>query len=185
MITHALRLLASCLIVITIVGCKASAPQSCRDNSGCSPVQYCAFTPGLCGKGKRAGTCRQRPRACDGLYRPVCGCDKRVYANECEASAAGIDLSVAGGCNDEPRLRDWIGCGARFCDAHKNYCEIILSDVLEPPTDHTCKPLPPACVPQGDVARSCSCFPRETRCVSFCGYIDNRGVKGFHLTCRL
>ncbi len=76
--------------------------------------------------------------------------------------------------------------GPRFCDARKSYCEIVLSDVFELPTDYACKPLPAACVPDGDVARPCDCFPKGTRCGSFCGHLPSGGgVEGFHLTCRL
>jgi hypothetical protein len=57
--------------------------------------------------------------------------------------------------------------------------------VFELPTDYTCKPLPPACVPEGDVARACDCFPAGTRCGSFCGHVPTGGIDGFHLTCRL
>ena len=83
------------------------------------------------------------------------------------------------------RPRDRIACGPKLCDARASYCEIVLSDVAVPPTDYTCKPLPAACVPDGDRARPCDCFPKGTRCLSFCGYIESEGVEGFHLTCRL
>jgi hypothetical protein len=173
------------VLALALVGCKGGAPRSCRDNAQCAADQYCAFSPGLCGKGKRPGVCRPRPRTCDGPYQPVCGCDQRVYANACAASSAGVDLAVGGGCPSELRPHEWLACGARYCAARKEYCEIILSDVPDPPTDYTCKPLPSACIPEGDVARTCSCFPAETRCRSFCGYLDSGGVQGFHLTCRL
>ena len=179
------RRLASWLFaVLTVAACKPTAPQACLNNIACAPDQYCDFTPGLCGQGKRPGICRPRPRACDGAYRPVCGCDRRVYPSECAARAAGVDLAVNGGC-DGDRPRDWLSCGAHFCDARRDYCEIVLSDVPEPPTDFTCKPLPPACRPVGNTPPSCRCFPRGTRCLSFCGPSDSGGIPGFHLTCRL
>jgi hypothetical protein len=155
---------------------------ACRAPSDCAVDDYCDFTPGLCGKGRRPGTCRPRARDCSAASSLVCGCDGRTYDSECAAHAAGIDLAVAGGCKGR---RDWIACGAHFCDAHVSYCEIVLSDVLEPPTDFTCKPLPTACLPREGVAPSCSCFPPGTRCLSFCGPMDTGGgVPGFHLTCR-
>lgn len=151
--------------------------------SDCAPEEYCAFTPRLCGKGKRPGVCRRKPSACGDAYGPVCGCDRKVYGSACEANAAGIDLAVNGGC--AAKVPDWIACGPTFCNARTHYCEIVLSDVFELPTDSTCKPLPPACVPEGGAARTCDCFPEGTRCRSFCGHLENGGVAGFHLTCRL
>jgi hypothetical protein len=105
-----------------------------------------------------------------------------VYDTECAAHAAGVDLDVNGACRE--RVADWMPCGPRFCDAKTSYCELVLSDVAELPTDHTCKPLPTACL-DAAAARSCACFPPGTRCGTFCGAFDTGGVPGFHLTCRL
>ena len=137
-------------------------------------------------RGLRPGTCRPRPASCDVAYSPVCGCDRRAYGSECEANLAGVDLNVNDGCF-EKSPRDWISCGERFCDARSHYCEIVLSDVFELPTDYTCKPLPPACIPDAGSARSCDCFPRGTRSLDWCGHIvsGEHGLSGFHLTCRL
>lgn len=152
--------------------------------AACAPDEFCAFDRRLCGKGARPGQCQKRPTDCRAeRYAPVCGCDGKIRATECEAHAAGSDLDVNGACRE--LVPDWITCGARLCDAHTSYCEIVLSDVVDPPTDYTCKPLPPACVPEGGVARSCDCFPAGTRCLSFCGYTETGGLAGFHLTCRL
>jgi hypothetical protein len=166
----------------------AALAGGCRDHAAsespaCAADEYRAYEPALCGKGKRPGKCRPKPTACDGAAAPVCGCDGKVYPSECAAHAAGVDLDVNGRCH--ATIRDFIPCGPRFCDARTSYCEIVLSDVVEPPTDSTCKPLPPSCRPDGDVTRACSCFPARTRCLSFCGQVPTGGVAGFHLTCRL
>ena len=180
------------LALITVTSCRtrsvstdhdAGAARACTTNAACAPTEYCAFEPRLCGKGARPGVCRARPLECHEAYAPVCGCDGKIARSECEAHAAGIDLDVNGRCPE--RVPGWIACGARLCDAHTSYCEIILSDVVELPTDYTCKPLPPACVPQGDIAQKCSCFPAGTRCSSFCGNIPTGPLDGLRLTCRL
>jgi hypothetical protein len=172
-------------LVALVVACRKAAPQTraCTSNGACAASEYCAFEPRLCGKGKSPGTCKPRPSACRDPVAPVCGCDGKIHATECEAHAAGIDLDVNGRCRDT--VPDWVACGPTLCDAHTRYCEIVLSDVAELPTDFTCKPLPTACLPEGGTARTCACFPRGTRCGSFCGVTETGGLSGFHLTCRL
>lgn len=162
----------------------AATERTCRTNEECRADEWCTFTPGLCGKGKTLGRCRARPSSCDGVaHSPVCGCDGAVFDHECAAHARGVDLAANGGCRAQ--VKDWIACGPRFCDARVAYCEIVLSDVFELPSDYACRALPPACRPDGGVAATCDCFPQGTRCLSFCGPIESAGLSGFHLTCRL
>src|SRR5262245_35401392 len=174
-----------------LVGCESAAREPQRATAAlvscggqaCAAGEYCAYEPGLCGKGKRPGRCTPVPTDCGAAHAPVCGCDHEVYANACEVHARGVDLDVNGGCRE--RIPDWIACGPRYCDARTSYCEIVFSDVVELPTDSRCKPLPASCLPDGAAARDCSCFPAGTDCLSFCGPIRTGGLSGFHLTCRL
>jgi len=161
-----------------------SPPANCTGAAACGAAQYCDFQPGLCGAGKAPGSCASRPPKCAATYDPVCACDHRVYDNECVARAAGVDLDVNGGC--KTLLANYAACGGHFCDTRRSYCEIVLSDVTELPSDYTCKPFPPSCQVGGGAAPDCSCFPAGTRCLSFCGPIETAsGVPGLHLTCRL
>lgn len=163
----------------------AIAPATtCRATADCSPDEVCEFTPGLCGKGKKPGACREKPGACIEMYAPVCGCDGRAYESECAAHAAGVDISTAGGCKDT--IPGWAACGGRYCDVTTSYCEIFLSDVPEPPTDYFCRPLPASCLPVDGASRGCECFPPGTRCGSFCGPLPTApgAMTGFHLTCQ-
>lgn len=112
----------------------------------------------------------------------MCGCDGKIYDDECDAHAHGVDPDVMGGCKGT--VADFVPCGAHYCDARTSYCEIYLSDVLEPPPDHACRPLPSACLPNAARPPSCDCFPAETPCLSFCGPMWTPGIQGFHLTCQ-
>src|ERR1700722_7533946 len=124
-----------------VLAAAIDASIGCHDNWRCGPDQYCAFQPGLCGKGEKAGSCRSRPAVCPGsVIAPVCGGDRNIYESECEAHTKGVDLAVMGQCGG--RMPDWIPCGKQFCDVRRDYCAIYLSDVFDLPTDYFCRPLP-------------------------------------------
>jgi hypothetical protein len=178
------RTIALALLLALVGGChlrSGDRPIACGTATPCAPSQYCDYDTDLCGKSKRPGICKPRPKHCD-HYEPVCGCDGKVYGSLCEAAAAGVDASVNGGCRE--RVPDWIPCGGRFCEARTSYCEIVLSDVFEWPSDYVCRPLPTECAPMRTSAPDCGCFPRGTKCLSFCGVVDTAGVAGFRMTCR-
>lgn len=159
-----------------------AAELGCHDNQGCAAGEFCAFSPGLCGKGQAPGKCRPKPAGCAKSYEPVCACSGKVYDNACAARAAGDDLDVMGQCKQA--IPDYAACGAHYCDARKSYCEIYLSDVFDLPTDHFCRPLPEACKSHSGRKPGCDCFPKDTLCLGFCGPLATGGVDTFHLTCQ-
>jgi hypothetical protein len=184
----AARVLLALVVVLAGASCRRKTSDAggggCLSNAACPADQYCAFSPGLCGRGPTPGACRPRPAACGAERSLVCGCDGVVYENECAAQVAGVDLAVMGGC--KATLADWAPCGPRFCDVRTSYCEIYLSDVFEIPTTYNCRLLPAACHPPADggAAPTCDCFPAGTACRSFCGPLPTAGLTGFHLTCQ-
>jgi hypothetical protein len=116
---------------------------------------------------------------------PSSGCQPHpLDANTDElapASAVSSKLQIDVSNPGPDRLR----CGPdKTCDARTTYCEAVLSDVEELPSDFTCRPLPVACAAKNkSEAFSCACLPQGTRCRHFCVVVDTGGAKGLRLTC--
>jgi hypothetical protein len=100
-----------------------------------------------------------------------------------------LAAALAVGCRERSapralRMPEQIQCGSRTCDPRSTYCEIVLSDAPELPSDYTCRPLPPACAsPEHRARAGCGCLPPRTRCMHFCSLVDTQGGPGLRLTC--
>ncbi len=70
-------------------------PEECLSNDDCPDGYYCAKAAGNCDE---VGSCKERPVVCPKLWDPVCGCNKKTYANACEAAAAGVNILHGGPC---------------------------------------------------------------------------------------
>lgn len=65
----------------------------------CKPGLYCDFKPSAqCGAADQTGTCRGRPAVCAMIYKPVCGCNGKTFANDCMRRAAGVGKVGNGKC---------------------------------------------------------------------------------------
>ena len=67
----------------------------------CGPMQFCSFAAGAqCGAADQGGTCKVRPQICEQTCTAegFCGCDGKVYCNECLAARAGTSVAHEGAC---------------------------------------------------------------------------------------
>lgn len=178
-------LLASLLGLFALAGCEhgkgggmvptdGGSGVTCGGFAGttCLPTEWCDFGRNDCGSSDGTGTCKPRPVACDDSFDPVCGCDGTVHSNECDAQAAGFDLSVIGSCRIEPGA---FQCGERQCDLDTEYCQVVGNDVGNQPDSFSCVPLPVGC----GVAASCACLAGEP-CGGFC---DGDAASGLTALC--
>jgi hypothetical protein len=81
--------------------CEATGGQSCGGliGKGCATKEFCDFgTDAFCGAADAPGTCKPKPEVCTDIYKPVCGCDDKTYANECEAHGKGVSVVSEGEC---------------------------------------------------------------------------------------
>ena len=138
----------------------------------CNPTQFCNYPDDSCGGNDGLGTCEDKPNGCPDVYDPVCACDGMVYGNACEAEAAGVDVSLLGGCAPPDGA---FPCGSGFCDSASEFCQVQISDVANEPNTYGCNPLPANCqVPDA----TCGCLA-DLPCANMCEQTDG----GFTLTC--
>jgi Kazal-type serine protease inhibitor domain len=65
----------------------------------CKSRLFCDYVPtALCGAADQTGTCKRRPWFCTKIFKPVCGCNDKTYANDCERRAAGVGKVKDGAC---------------------------------------------------------------------------------------
>jgi hypothetical protein len=80
--------------------------ESCQSNADCGAKQVCTHPGGRCGKNGELGKCLDRPHVCPafaGARRyPTCGCDGKVYVDQCDALRRGVDILVDRGCVASP-----------------------------------------------------------------------------------
>lgn len=124
----------------------------------CGDGYFCRFTTG-CGTVAR---CTRRPKTCDDVFEPVCGCDGTTYSNECAAYAAGVAVRDPGPCDEDEQFP----CGPYQC-ARTSYCldkngtgtsTIWQHACLTPPTECADGP---SCDCLSDVTH---CYPRQHTC---------------------
>jgi hypothetical protein len=102
-------------------GSDASGTGLCGGFFGsCSATTYCDFPTHSCGVAS-AGECLPRPISCGPTSEPrICGCDGKLYANDCEIHVRGLDLDENGRC---PVPAGRFTCGYTQCEIATEYCQ--------------------------------------------------------------
>ena len=72
------------------------------DKITCNSALYCHLPDGQCSAPDAVGTCVKAPDFCMRVSRPVCGCNGKTYANDCERQRAKVQLDHVGACPKEP-----------------------------------------------------------------------------------
>ncbi len=99
-----------------------------------------------------------------------------VHGAESHESMPGVGTGTAG---ESALLR----CGNILCDARRDYCETLNTDVRSLPTTYACRARPASCLGQRDGrGLSCDCFPSGTRC-DFCTVLHATGTEAIYRTC--
>ena len=62
----------------------------------CDRGLWCEPQPGQCRR--RTGICIRPPEVCTMIYQPVCGCDGKIYGNDCERRGHRVGKAHDGGC---------------------------------------------------------------------------------------
>jgi len=96
----AVLLIALGLALLATAGASAKVGETCGGFIGnvlCGKGEFCQHAPGQC-HSFLPGSCAAKPRFCHKIYRPVCGCNGKTYANDCVRMSAGVSKLHDGKC---------------------------------------------------------------------------------------
>jgi hypothetical protein len=108
-----IRMVLAAFAGLALMACGASANAAPRcggpGHARCDPGFFCQKGVGVCERPDARGVCVRKPRFCDFLEDPVCGCDGRTYTNACTASENGVNIARRGACDHIVRPRPPLG----------------------------------------------------------------------------
>lgn len=102
----------------------------CSNDSDCSSNHFCYKT--TCQND--TGVCRYVYDVCTAIYAPVCGCDGKTYASQCEAQRAHVNVQYDGTC-DGSSCTDNSQCRSTSFCSKSSGCD----------SAGTCQPRPDIC----------------------------------------
>jgi len=81
----------------------ANLDEACGGPTGitCNSALWCHLSAGQCKTADAAGKCEKAPAFCMRVSKPVCGCNGKTYANDCERRRVRVQLDHDGACKKE------------------------------------------------------------------------------------
>jgi hypothetical protein len=81
----------------------ANLDEACggKDAITCNSALWCQKAEGQCAVPEAPGKCDKAPSFCMRVSRPVCGCNGKTYANDCERQRVKVQLDHVGACKKE------------------------------------------------------------------------------------
>ncbi len=81
----------------------ANLDEACggKDAITCNSALWCQKAEGQCAVADAPGKCDKPITFCMRVSRPVCGCNGKTYANDCERRRVKVQLDHAGACKKE------------------------------------------------------------------------------------
>ena len=124
--TFLMMTLALALAFAAVEPVPAQTGQTCGGIAGlqCPEGQACQYPAGQCNVADLAGTCVAVPETCPKQGPPICGCDGKTYANECELAKAGVRPDRQGACGREGKsCKTSADCESNaFCEFKAGTC---------------------------------------------------------------
>jgi hypothetical protein len=102
-LTVAMLTIAVSMAFASAVARAANLDEACGGPTGitCNSALWCQKAEGQCAAADAPGKCDKPVTFCMRVSRPVCGCNGKTYANDCERQRVKVQLDHTGACKKE------------------------------------------------------------------------------------